>query len=204
MFIKTERKTNTLANGETKEYTNIKIVDNIRVDKKTKHITIETFGSLEKQENKEEFMEMVRNRLLELKEERKQTLVLKINKEDNHMASSVNIDKNYGYKILESIYDYLELDKYFDDYQDKLETKIQFKLSKIFKFIVIERILNQDIKGSHDPILKTLYGVEYNFNLDNIYDSLDYYAKVFDDVQIHIRERINTLIENSSDKVYYD
>ncbi|MDR2867576.1 MAG: IS1634 family transposase [Acholeplasmatales bacterium] len=201
MFIKYERRKDKAGNPRTA----VRIVEGIRVGNKIFHKSIINFGTLELQDDREAFIKMVQDQLEELNYSKDENIILHINSKDNTNGSIINTPFNYGYRYLESIYDYLEIDNFIDNFQESLDKKIEYKLSSILKFLVFERILFPESKRSKTSHIHKYYQKNYNFSLDDVYRSLDLLSLVFDSLQTHLKNASKTLFKNDShDKVYYD
>ena len=164
---------------------------------KVKQRTIKSFGYLEDQEDPKSFLEKVQafnDNFLKDKKIKKDSFSKFFN-EDKY-----NVPYNYGYKFLESVYDSLELDKFFNN----LDYKCKYDLNSIFKFLTIERILNPNSKRATLQTKKSLYKYDSKFELYDIYRSLDKFSEVKVDLQKYINEKVTKLIGRDSSYAYYD
>ena len=164
---------------------------------KVKQRTIKSFGYLEDQEDPKSFLEKVQafnDNFLKDKKIKKDSFSKFFN-EDKY-----NVPYNYGYKFLESVYDSLELDKFFNN----LDYKCKYDLNSIFKFLTIERILNPNSKRATLQERKSLYKYDSKFELYDIYRSLDKFSEVKVDLQKYINEKVTKLIGRDSSYAYYD
>ena len=167
--------------------TQVRVVEGYRLDGKIKQKTIKNFGYLEDQINQEEFISMV-NKFDENYKKEKQLLKKNSRKkffEDNH-----SIKYNYGYKFLSAIYDSLKLDEFFE----KVNFKGCYDLNSILKYFAIQRILNPSSKRHTTQIMKNLYENNIDFELADVYRSLDKFSDLNADIQKYINERIVKLI----------
>lgn len=197
MFIKYERR---FYKGNPK--TTIRIVEAYRnINGVAKQRPIKSFGTLENQPDQKAFMQMVEAELIRLNDEQKMTI--EINPEDNHINGVNNIEYNYGYRYLEAILNFLDIEKYLDDYQKSLASKEKYQISQIFKFLVFERILRPDSKRATTAGIKRYFQQDFDFGLDDVYRALDKYHDIFDELQIHLRKKVNQLM-GSDDLIYYD
>ncbi len=179
--------------------TQIRVVEGYRdKDGKVKQKTIKSFGYLENQDDKEAFMKMVK----EFDDNYKKLKKIETSKPTNvlfHLDPS-NIEYNYGYRFLEAIYDKLEIDKFLDS----VNTKVEYKLSEVFKFLVLQRILNPDSKRSTYQNIQYFYNKYDNFSLQNIYRSLSKFDEVKVELQKHINDRIKKIIGRDTTYAFYD
>ena len=136
MFIKKEHK-----KTKTGTKTYIRIVESFRDDGVSKHRPIKNYGYLEDQEDPKAFMEMVNRELRVLDKHKDNDITIKIKSKDNLLNGPINIAYHYGYRYLESIYDYLKIDEFLNNHQQSLGGKNQYLISDIFKYLVFERIL---------------------------------------------------------------
>lgn len=164
---------------------------------KIKQRTIKTFGYLEDQKDPKAFLDEVQafnDQYLKNKNIKKDSF----NKpfyEDNY-----NNQYNYGYKFLEAIYDGLRLNEFFNN----LNYKCEYDLNNIFKFLTIERILNPDSKRATLQMRNSLYKANLNFELHDIYRSLDKFNDIKVELQKYINDRIKEIIGRDSSYAYYD
>jgi transposase len=177
--------------------THVRVVEGYRENGKIKQRTIKSFGSLEDQIDQEKFMQMVKdfddNYFLS-KKAKKDSYTRKFNE------TTYNKPVNYGYKFLESIYDSLELDKFFKSKY----TKASYNLNDIFKFLVIQRILNPDSKRATIQKKDGYYNCITDFALEDIYRSLTKYDEFKIEIQKYLNDRIKTIIGRNSEYAYYD
>ena len=178
--------------------THVRVVEGYRDDDgKIKQRTIKSFGFLEDQTDQEKFMQMVKDfddNFLLSKKAKKDSFLRPFN-ENNY-----NKPINYGYKFIESIYNCLELDKYFS----KKYSKAKYDLNDIFKFLVIQRILNPDSKRATFQTKDSLYLINNDFELEDIYRSLDKINDYKIEIQKHLNDKVKAIIGRNSEYAYYD
>ena len=187
----------TYKNGVVK--TQVRIVDGYRDENnKPKQRTVKNYGYLEDQENPDEFLAKLR----EIDAQRKKEKRININTisslpfyEDRGSASYL-----FGYKYLEAIYNEFHLEKVFNN----IDTKCEYNPNEIFKFLVIQRILNPDSKRATYQLVESLYNKKFTFSLDQVYRSLDLFAGASNDIQKQLNKEIKMLVERDTSKVYFD
>lgn len=199
MFIKKEKRQ---TKSGTRTY--IRIVDGYRDGDKVKHRSVKNYGYLELQSDPKAFMQMVEKDLEMFNAGTTDDVQLKISAEDNKLNGPNNIEYNYGYKYLETIYNFLKIDEFIDQYQNSLPSKEQYKLSDIFRFIVLERILDPQSKRKSVAKQKYYHQANYNFSLDDVYRGLTLLEPAYKDLQVHMRKQLNTLNIQKNDRLYYD
>jgi len=199
MFIKKERKV--YKDGPK---TFIRIVEGYREDGKVKQRSIKSYGFLEDQENPEAFLAMVAEEMKTMGYHRDQDINMKIKAKDNQLNGENNIRYNYGYKYLESIYDFLDIDTFLNQYQSRIESKAEYRLAEIFKFLVFERILSPGSKRSQVQRSPYYYQKKHQFSLDDVYRSMDLLEPIWKDLQTHMRNRIHSGLIKPSETLYYD
>ncbi len=177
--------------------TQVRVVEGYRVDGKIKQKTIKDFGYLEDQENKDEFISAVNKFDEDYKKEKQ---LLKKNTRKKFFESDCSVKYNYGYKFLSAIYDSLELDKFFSN----VDFKGDYDLNSILKYFAIQRILNPASKRHTTQTMRNLYGNNIDFELADVYRSLDKYSELNTDIQKYINERIVHLIGRKFDYGFYD
>ena len=187
----------TFKNGVVK--TQVRIVDGYRDEfNKSKQRTVKNYGYLEDQDNPEEFLASLR----ELDRKRikdKRITINTISKlpfyEDKSSTSYL-----FGHRYLESIYDELHLEKIFNN----IDSKCAYNPNEIFKFFVIQRILNPDSKRATYQTVETLFNKKKVFSLDQVYRSLDIFSNVSNNIQKQLNEEIKLLVGRDTSNVYFD
>ena len=156
-------------NREGKQH--VYLVEGYREGDKVKQRTIHTYGRLDKLEQEESGI------LERLKKEAKEG---KFNK-DSHIEITYDLnapmnepDKIYGWKIIDSIFKELKIDKFLEKYEDK---KRSDKISDILRLLTIQRILKPNSKISTYKAQEELYG-NWDISLNSIYRSLDKLDKI--------------------------
>ena len=178
--------------------TQVRVVEGYRdKDSKMKQRTIKNFGYLEDHVNNPTFIEQVTKFNEEYFKVKKDNKVLDIKP---FYLDESSVTYNYGYRFLESVYEVLELDKFFNN----LDTNCEFPLNTIFKYLVIQRILNPDSKRATYQLKNNMYGFDNNFELHHIYRALDIFNKVKVELQKYINDRIKEIIGRDSSYAYYD
>lgn len=177
--------------------TQVRVVEGYRVDGKIKQKTIKDFGYLEDQENKDEFIAMVEKFDDDYKKEK---LLLKKNTRKKFFEDNNSVKYNYGYKFLSAIYDSLKLDDFFAN----VDFKGDYDLNSILKYFAIQRILNPASKRHTTQTMRNFYGNELDFELADVYRSLDKFSDLSTNIQKYINNRIVDLIGRKFDYGFYD
>ena len=178
--------------------THIRVVEGYRDEKgKVKQRTIKSFGFLEDQPNQELF-------LAKVKEFDESYFLSKKDKKDSFKRafnqSSSNKPYNYGYRFLEAIYEFLNIDEFFKTKYSKAE----YSLSDIFKYLVIQRILNPDSKRATTQMKDMFFNLNTDFKLENVYRALDKFNEVKVELQKYINDKIKEIIGRDTTYAYYD
>ena len=177
--------------------TQVRVVEGFRLDGKIKQKTIKDFGYLEDQINQEEFIAMVN----EFDENyKKEKLLLKKNSRKKFFEDNHSIKYNYGYKFLSAVYDSLKLDEFFE----KVNFKGSYDLNSILKYFAIQRILNPASKRHTTQTMRNFYDNNLDFELADVYRSLDKFSDLNTDLQKYINDRIVKLIGRNFDYGFYD
>ena len=177
--------------------TQVRVVEGYRVNGRIKQKTIKDFGYLEDQENKDEFVAIVKKFDEDYK---KGKLLLKKNTRKKFFEDNNSVKYNYGYKFLSAIYDSLKLEEFFSN----VDFKGDYDLNSILKYFAIQRILNPSSKRHTTQIMKNLYENNIDFELADVYRSLDKFSDLNTDIQKYINERIVKLIGRKFDYGFYD
>lgn len=178
--------------------THIRVVEGYRDDNgKIKQRTIKSFGYLEEQADQKAFMDQAiafdKNFFLE-KKAKKDSFKKRFNE------SLTNVPYVYGYKFIEAIYDALHINEFFKARYPKIE----YDLSEVFKFLVIQRILNPDSKRATVQMKDSLFDFVGAFELHHVYRSLDKLDEVKIELQKYIRDQIKAITGRDASYAYYD
>lgn len=186
------------ANGSFK--TQIRVTEGYRDSKtgKSKQKTIKSFGYLEDQSNPVAFMEEVKKFDLDYKKNKK--IVLNETKTKPFYEDSSSELSNFGYRFIETIYDFLELDEVFNE----IDYKGSHSLNEMFKFLVIQRIMNPDSKRATYQMINNFYMKNYDFSLYELYRSLDHISLNEDKIQKHINDIIKNKIGRNTSESFFD
>lgn len=177
--------------------TQVRVVEGYRVDGKIKQKTIKDFGYLEDQVNQEEFINMIKKFDEDYKKEK---LLLKKNTRKKFFDDNNSIKYNYGYRFLSAIYDSLNLDDFFSS----VDFKGEYDLNSILKYFSVQRILKPASKRHTTQTMRNFYGENLDFELADVYRSLDKFSDLSTDIQKYLNERIIKLIGRKFDYGFYD
>ena len=184
--------------------THIRVVEGYRPapGAPTKQRTIKSFGYLEDQADPIGFMAEV-ERFNETYKE--QNVPLRIEAESTaRMYAPENRKQNYGYKFLEAIYDSLNIDGFISNHLTKNGFRGGYSPSKIFKFLVLLRILAPDSKRASFQMKDGFYGMDIDFDLPDIYRSLDKVAGFEVELQRHLNDVVKEKIGRDLSYAFYD
>ena len=124
---------------------------------------------------------------------------------DNPLSLASAEFYNYGYFILDTVLQALQLSQYLGVYKNRHKTNLD--LYNILRLLVLSRILHPDSKLATFDTKDDFFGSPFvNIgDIKDVYRALD----IFSDLSIGIQGRINTTITNSTigrkvDLIYYD
>lgn len=186
-----------VSNGKTY----LSFVQGYRQDGKVKQKTIEKLGYLEDLEKiypdpiahfKQVAQERSRN------EKPNKTLELDLL---SILPDHASFRKNLGYAIPKSVCSLLGLREFFQSKQRLLN--VDYNLNSIFSLLVFNRFLFPSSK-MHAFKTKDSFFESFNFSLDDVYRSLDYFYKYSDELQQHLHCRIRELFGRDNHLGYYD
>lgn len=190
-----------LKKTKSKGKTFLSFVEGYRVNGIVKQKTVEKIGYLE------DYLDIYDDPIAHFKQ------VAKERTEANKEPSSIDIDvtaklddntdnrRNLGYAIIKDVYVKLDLRSFFQDKQRHLN--VEYNLNSIFSLLVYNRFLfPSSKKKAYDT--KHLYFDRFDFSLDDIYRSLDYFNKYSNQLQQYIHQQICNLIGRNSELAYYD
>jgi transposase len=201
MFIKLEKVK--LKSGEVN--THVCVVEAYRdALGKPKQRRIKLYGCLEKQSDPKAFMDMVKAELPLLENQVGEQIKITIGHAENKIDASLNDKYNFGYKYLESIYNALKLDNYFEKLQAEIGGKIEYSISDIFKFLVFKRILKPDSKRATLQYADSFLWMNSSFSLDDVYRCMTLISSKFNEIQDYIKIQSDKLINRDYSKIYYD
>lgn len=109
--------------------------------------------------------------------------------------------KNFGFVVLSYIYHKLNIDYFLDNKQQSLN--IDFSLNKILQALSFLRVMEPYSKKKSTELLEK-YFMDSDFSIDDVYRSLDYFAKYKKDLILHIHEYIRCEYGRNLDNVFYD
>ena len=176
------------------EKTHIRVVEAYRPGRgqAAKHRTIKSFGYLEDQSDPIAFMAEVGefNKTYREKNEPMRIEAAGTTK----MYEEGNRRYNYGYKYIEAIYNTLEIDKYIERYAKATKYQGEINPAAIFKYLVINRIMKADSLRATYQMKEGYYGMETEFELEDIYRSLDIFSGFEVEIQRHLNEKVKERI----------
>lgn len=166
---------------------------------RVKHRNLKFYGFLDELEKDDpNILEKLR------KEAKRKTLedspLFKLNIDLNQITNKTS--KNIGYIFLESIYNELSIPSFIKDYSNSYN--FNYDLNDILKLLVFSRALNPSSKKKTFEN-KGNYFFELNdFNLDDIYRSLDHLSIMKDDLMIHLNDELIKQEKRDVSLVFYD
>jgi len=108
---------------------------------------------------------------------------------------------NLGYAVPMKVYHMLWLDDFFK--RKMIGQKFEFNTSSVMIMLVISRILSPGSKKRAFEE-KGRYFERFDFSLDDVYRALSHYAKISDELQRSMHERVATKFGSDTGIVYYD
>lgn len=179
----------------------LSFVQGYRIDGKVKHKTIEKIGYLDELEKIYDdpiahFKAVAKERNQSDVAER--TLEVALNQ---RLADDASGRKNLGYAILKKIYSLLDVHTYLQNKQRHLN--VEYNLNSIFSLLIFNRFLfPSSKKRAHED--RDVFFESYDFSLDDIYRSLDYFARYSGDLQQHLHQKVCEVIGRDNQLGYYD
>jgi transposase len=168
----------------------------------TRQRTIKSFGYLEEQPDQAAFLAEAADFDATYREK---GVPLRIEAAGTaRMYSEENRRLNYGYRFLEAAYDMLDIDGFIDEKMKFGRFRGSYSPSKIFKFLVLTRILSPDSKRASFQIKNGFYGMETDFSLQDVYRALDCFAGFETELQRHLNGRVKETIGRDLSHAFYD
>lgn len=179
----------------------LSFVEGYRLNGKVKHKTIEKIGYLDELEKIYDdpityFKSVAKERTLSVPEER--TIEVAVNQRLTDNASS---RKNLGYAIPKRIYSLLGINTFLQNKQKHLN--IEYNLNSIFSLLIYNRFLfPSSKKKAFDN--RDLFFESYDFSIDDLYRSLDYFVRYSEPLQKYLHEKVCETIGRDGKLGYYD
>lgn len=188
-------------NKQTKK-TQLSIVHAYRENGKIKSKVIKNLGFLEDWLDQYEdpiahFQEEVR----QMNEERKSIVTkLEINLQEK-LEPGTSGRKNLGYAVPKAVYDQLGLYQFFQ-YKQRF-VNVQYNLNSIFNLLVFDRFLFPSSK-KHAYDTRDRYFDRFDFELEDIYRSLDYFESYSVEIQNLLAQKTKELFGRDPNLGYWD
>lgn len=179
----------------------LSFVQGYRENGKVKHKTIEKIGYLDELEKVYDdpiahFKSVAKERSLATPDERKLEISL-----TQRLADNASSRKNLGYAIPKRIYSLLGIHTFLQNKQKHLN--IEYNLNSIFSLLVYNRFLFPcSKKRAFDR--RDFFFESYDFSLDDLYRSLDYFARYSESIQKYLHEKVCEIIGRDGKLGYYD
>ena len=181
--------------------TQIQLVESYRPYKgaKPKQRCIENYGYLEDQKDPEAFLLKLREEVKKISKEKLISIAIDTNKKIDDIS---NRDLNFGPSLLDNIYDLLKLDKTIDGLRD---SKAEYDLKKIFRFLIKMQVIRPDSKRSLFMDIDHIYDNSHNdFDIHHIYRSLDELCAIRHELLTSIQKRLDELLNIDHSFHYLD
>ena len=167
-----------------------------------KQRTIRSFGYLEDQPDPDAYMAVVEEFDANYF---KDEVPLRIEVASNALMYSKNNRRlNYGYKFLDVAYRRLGIEAFINDYMKSRGFRGKYSPAEIFRFLVLSRILHPDSKRASCQRKDSFYGMLTEFELEDIYRSLDFFAGFEVELQRHLNERVKATIGRDLTYAFFD
>lgn len=181
--------------------TYLSIVEGYRIDGKVRHKTIEKLGYLE------DLKKLYDDPIKHFQEVAKQMTKENVNEYTIKNLKTKIIDnssktKNLGYVALREIYKELDLENFFKNKNKDL--KIKYDLNKIFSLLIYSRIMYPSSKKETFEKKDRFFEKFNNFELEDIYRSLDYFNQYKEEIEALIWNNTKERYNRKTDNLYYD
>lgn len=179
----------------------LSFIQSYRKDGKVKHKTVEKIGYLEDLKKIypdpiAHFRQVAKERTAA--EANRKTIELNLS---TRLAEQTSSRKNLGYAVPKSVYSLLGLREFFQNRQRNLN--VDYNLNSIFSLLVFNRFLFPSSK-KHAFSTRNLFFESFDFSLDDLYRSLDYFYRYSDEIQKHLHQRICETVGRQNQLGYYD
>lgn len=179
----------------------LSFVQGYRINGKVKHKTIEKIGYLDELEKIYDdpiayFKSVAKERNLSTPAER--TIEVAVNQ---RLPDNTSSRKNLGYAIPKRIYSLLGINTFLQNKQKHLI--IEYNLNSIFSLLIYNRFLfPSSKKKAFDN--RDFFFESYDFSIDDMYRSLDYFARYSEPLQKYLHEKVCETINRDGELGYYD
>ena len=106
--------------------------------------------------------------------------------------------------FFEAAYDLLNIDSLIHEYMNRKKFRGTYSPGKIFKFLVLTRLLNPDSKRASCQGKNGFYGLQTEFTLPDVYRALDVFADFEIELQRHLNEQIKATIGRDLSHAFFD
>lgn len=198
MFIrKTKRK-----HADGSIWTQVQLVEGFRPGKglPPKQRVIKGFGYLENQEDPIKFISEL-EQYVKKQNSQKNPESVPLPDTSRSLNDPLNRDLNYGFFILEGIYNQLDFVDFFKKHRT---SKATYDLEAIFKYLFLMQVIFPDSKRSEYMDIDHIYLSDKVFNIHHIYRALDEIDDLKDEIEKHINVKLSTLMHRDIRHVYLD
>lgn len=189
-----------LTKGKTQRRgTLVYLVEGYREQGKSKQRVIHNFGYLEELELTEpNILERLRQEAKESTLDQYIDLTLNLNTSSTHASKPLN----YGYFLLEALYQNLHLTEFFDNHSSNY--KFTYDLDEVVKLLVYSRILCPASKKETFENKDMYFDAFHSIKQEDLYKSLSVLNDLKDDVQLHLHKIIKETYQRNPTLVFYD
>lgn len=179
----------------------LSFVQGYRINGKVKHKTIEKIGYLDDLKKIYDdpiahFKSVAKERNLSVSTERSIEVAL-----NQRLLDNASSRKNLGYAIPKRIYSLLGINTFLQNKQKHLN--IKYNLNSIFSLLVFNRFLfPSSKKKAFDN--RHFFFESYDFSIDDLYRSLDYFARYSEHLQKYLHNKVCEIIGRDGKLGYYD
>jgi hypothetical protein len=168
-----------------------------------KQRTIRDFGILEEQQDQAAFMKAAEEFNATYRQDEEEGAHINL-PGTSRMYTGPNKKLNYGYRFFDAVYEALDIDRFINLHEKNKGFRGGFSPRGIFRFLVLSRLLNPDSKRASCQAKDTLYGMETDFTLQDVYRALDRFAGFDVDLQRRLNEKVKALVGRDLSYAFYD
>jgi len=179
----------------------LSFVQSYRLNGKVKQKTVEKLGYLE--DLKKIYPDPIRHFKQVAKERSTEELSRKTIELNllSKLPDQASFRKNLGYAVPKAVYSLLVLREFFQDKQRQIN--VEYNLNSIFSLLVFNRLLFPSSK-KHAFATKNIFFEAFEFSLDDIYRSLDYFYQYSNQLQRYLHQKISKQVGRDNHLGYYD
>ena len=180
----------------------LSIVNGYKINGTTKHEVIKKIGYLDELQKKyDDPIDFFSKQAKQLEKEFLDSPTIE-NLKNKKLVKEKSDRKNVGYLFIKLLYEELGINKFLKEKQ--LDLDINFNLNEIFSLLIFSRILYPGSKKENFENKEIFFKAFNNFELYDIYRSLDYFNSYKDEIELLLWNSTKEKYNRDASRSYYD